>query len=500
MSVQKIAVELLIPTPDNPRHVDPKDPAIIELAQSIAQTGQLQNGVARPHPTKPGHFDLRAGACRLAAIKLAGLPTMDVAVLDLDDRQAMKITVIENMQRQNLTPMQDARGVAKLLEVGYDVDAIAAETGKTPTWIKRRAQLTKLTAAWQQSAEEFQIRPSILELVARYDKSIQNALWEDKMRQSWERNQLIGRQGEAYVRDALAAYTHELRLAPWPLNDSFLVPKAGPCDLCPKRSACNPDLFEEFTPKRGKQASDRCLDGACWDNKAKVFTAAQLKVVMEKHKTVLKVSTGLTWPDRGVLGKEDFRLAKEGDKGAVPAVDESAGSSLVWVVPKKTKSGQKAGAKASGKPALTMKEKREGLQRRRIAHVLTGLQKALRATKELPAIAHYATPQGLVELVCIFDTGRKLYDPDRKEPFPGVSEWAALAKAKKDPAKALQAVWKMLCDSLVEQVSFYSTGGISDDHEESARQVAGLLGLKYQDLLDEAEREIPEPKAWAKQK
>lgn len=499
MSVQKIAVELIIPTPENPRGpVNPKDPYIQEMAESMRATGQLQNGVARPHPTKPGYYDLRAGACRLAAIIEAGLPTMDLAVRDLTDKEAMTVTIQENLQRANLSPIQEAAGIQSMLQVGHDFVSIAAETGKTVSWLRRRAQLTKLTVQWQKAAREYSIPAAVLELVARYDAVVQEQLYEDQFR--YELPNYSDPDCVNALKMSLAEQTHELRLAPWKLDDALLVPKAGPCNQCPERSSCHPDLFEEFTkPKKGKPAADRCLNAECWKTKAKAYSDIALREVRQKHPQIITVATADYYPGRGILGKDDFRVAKEGERGAVPALDNSAGHTLVWVVPKNTKAGEKAKAKAEGKPALSLKEKLEGLKKRRIAHVLDQLKTKLQDQEHLPAIAHYTTAQGLIELVAVFETGFFMGHHSADQ-FAGTDDWQALAKAKKDPKKALLIVWQLVCPKLAETLGYYTTGNISEAHETAADQIASLLGLKYEDLLAQAEREIPEPKAWAKLK
>lgn len=501
MSVQKIDVKLIIPTPANPRGpVDPKSPYIQEMAESMRLTGQLQNGVARPHPTQPGHYDLRVGACRLAAIIEAGLPTMDLAVREMTDKEAMTVTVQENLQRRDLSPMQEAAGIQGMLAVGHDFASIAAETGKTVAWLKRRAQLTKLSDAWKAAAAKHQIPAGILELVARYDAEVQEDLYDHYVRNQWQLQQLLSPGGAEDMEQHLAARTHELRLAPWKLEDDLLVPLAGACAQCPKRSSCNPELFAEFAAGKGKKSGgDRCLDPACWNEKFKAHTRANLERIRAKYPTVIKVSTADYSPGRGILGREDFTVAKEGTKGAVPALDAGSDDALIWVVPRNTKEGAKAKAKAAGEPAQSLEEKRAGLRKRRIAHVLDRLAKDLQAQKDLPAIAHYTTAQGLVELVAVFETGFFIGHHGADQ-FPGTNGWQALAKAKKDPKKALLVVWQLVCPKLAETLAYYTTGNIVDEHEEAARQIASLLGLKYADLLAEAEREIPEPKAWAKLK
>src|SRR5262245_11714056 len=101
MAVQYIARKLLIPTPDNPRTVTPTQPEVLELAESIRARGILQPLFARPHPTQAGKYDLLAGERRFVAAGLAELAEVPVIVQELTDEEALSLTLVENMQREN---------------------------------------------------------------------------------------------------------------------------------------------------------------------------------------------------------------------------------------------------------------------------------------------------------------------------------------------------------------------------------------------------------------
>ena len=113
--------------PDNIRaNVDDLD----ELAASITAQGLLQPLTVRPHPSKPGHYQLLAGHRRRAAALQAGLASVPAVIRhDVDDQVAIEVMLVENVQRRDLNPMEKAEAVGKLRAKGYSGALISARTG-----------------------------------------------------------------------------------------------------------------------------------------------------------------------------------------------------------------------------------------------------------------------------------------------------------------------------------------------------------------------------------
>lgn len=178
-TLRTVFVSDIFPTPDNPRStIDQTAPAFLELVESIRANGILQPPLGRPHPTDPNIIDLRAGERRYRAAVAAGLSAIPILVRDMDDKTAMEITVLENLQRQDLSPLEEARGIRSLIESGHPIEHIAAELGKTAAWMTRRSKLLDLTADWRKFAEETHIPAAHLELIARYSPDVQARLFE----------------------------------------------------------------------------------------------------------------------------------------------------------------------------------------------------------------------------------------------------------------------------------------------------------------------------------
>ncbi len=90
--------------------------ALDALAQSIREQGVLQPILVRPRPKKPGHYEIVAGERRWLAAGRAGLAEVPVSVRELDDRTAMEAALAENIQRNALSPIEEAEGYRRLLE------------------------------------------------------------------------------------------------------------------------------------------------------------------------------------------------------------------------------------------------------------------------------------------------------------------------------------------------------------------------------------------------
>lgn len=358
-----VAVADLIPTPDNVRTVRAIDPKVKDLVESIRKVGVLQPVVARPHPTMPGKLDLRAGARRHMAAGLAGCRTIPCMVREMDDITAKVVTVLENMEREDLTPMEESRAVGQLLEAGFSVQDAAAKMGKSPTFVARRAALSKLAKCWQED-EENNWPAAWLERVAPLPADVQEHLYNDS---DWI--QTI-RQLDSHI----SGYTHELRRAKWPLDDPALLAKAGACIECAKRSSCHPGLFDigfDAEPKE-IQKKDRCLDAECWEKKEAAYVERRKRELTAEHGKVIMVGgeAGQTSPWKITRVKKDHPKAQ-------PCVDEHG--ELFWG----TTSYGEAGGKSADKSSHPKASAGDAAARKRIAEAFaTARLAAVIATKD----------------------------------------------------------------------------------------------------------------------
>ena len=132
------------PNPDQPRrHFD--EEALQELADSIRQHGIIQPLTVRKLPT--GFYQIIAGERRWRAARMAGLREVPVTVIEADDKTAMELALIENLQRADLDPIEEARGYQQLLqEYGMTQSGVAERVGKSRPAVANALRLLALSA------------------------------------------------------------------------------------------------------------------------------------------------------------------------------------------------------------------------------------------------------------------------------------------------------------------------------------------------------------------
>jgi ParB family chromosome partitioning protein len=148
---QEIGIDLIDANPYQTRRKI-REEALSELVESIKATGVIQPVVLRPAAN--GRYQLVAGERRWMASRRAGKTTIPAVVRQISNEQAMEITIIENLQREDLNPMEQARAFERLSrEFGLTQEQIATRTGKDRTSIANFIRLLKLPASIQESLE-----------------------------------------------------------------------------------------------------------------------------------------------------------------------------------------------------------------------------------------------------------------------------------------------------------------------------------------------------------
>lgn len=258
------------------------DKALDELAESIKAQGVLSPLVVRP---KGGHsYEIVAGARRYRAAQRAGLEYVPVRIAELSDAQAVEVSIVENLQRRDVHPLDEATGYARLLaldEPKYSVEQIAAKCGKSPGYVLARVRLTQLA-------------PAVVEAFSKDEIGVGHALLLAKLQPEQQEEALTACYQESYgngnkskrillpVRHLQQWIEHnillELAAAPFSKEDATLVPEAGSCHDCPKRTGHNTLLFEGIAVQH-----DSCSDPSCYaakvDAHVKQTVAAKPKLV-----------------------------------------------------------------------------------------------------------------------------------------------------------------------------------------------------------------------------
>ena len=145
-SVHRVALSRLVPCPFQPRK-DFAAESLRELADSIKEQGIVQPLIVRE---RNGHLELIAGERRWRAAQLAGLSEVPVILRQADDRAVLELALIENLQRENLNPIEEAQGYAQLMEqFQLTQEVVAAKVGKSRAVVANALRLLKLDVELQ---------------------------------------------------------------------------------------------------------------------------------------------------------------------------------------------------------------------------------------------------------------------------------------------------------------------------------------------------------------
>lgn len=155
VSTNTLLLSEIVPNKDQPRKTF-DEAALDELADSIRQHGILQPLLVRPIAT--GGYQLVAGERRWRASKRAGLKEVPVVVKELSDTETMEIAIIENLQREDLNPIEEAEGLQALIDkCGFTQEQVAVSVGKSRPAIANSLRLLKLPVEVRDMAKNGEI-------------------------------------------------------------------------------------------------------------------------------------------------------------------------------------------------------------------------------------------------------------------------------------------------------------------------------------------------------
>lgn len=340
-TIIEIPLEQLHESPFNPRKTFLD---VTGLAKNIQAEGRIhQPLLVRPRRTNPlrddviDGYELVFGHRRLRAAPLAGLVTAPCMVRELTDAEARSAQIAENLAREDVHPIEEAEGFAAMLEHdGLSADELAALVGKSRSYVYGRLKLLQAVPTVRDACLRGTIGSEVALLVAR----VGPAKLQEK---ALARISAIGSQhlqdgGQASYRRIKAElaehFTLELKGAIFDREDAELLPGAGTCSACPKRTG-NSVLFEDVAKKgisrwegngfeRGEP--NRCTDPDCWEAKTKAHLArgaakleAEGKVVVTGNKARQALDANGS-PRNGYLPLERVKAELKKAKAEVPVV------------------------------------------------------------------------------------------------------------------------------------------------------------------------------------
>ena len=193
---QELPIELLRRNPDQPRR-EFSEMELEELALSIREKGVLQPLLVRPAPGAPGEFQIVAGERRWRAAQQAGLRALPVVVRgDLNDLDVLEIGIIENVQRQDLKPLEEAQAYRALMErFGRTQDDVARTVGKSRSHVANSLRLLALPEGVLSALSSGRLTPG-------HARAIANAPDPERLARTIVQRDLSVRQAEALARTA----------------------------------------------------------------------------------------------------------------------------------------------------------------------------------------------------------------------------------------------------------------------------------------------------------
>lgn len=286
MQVELIPLDQIRPSLTNPRKSFDES-KLKELAESIRLQGVLQPILVRRRggygdSSTFDDYELIAGERRWRASKLAGVETIPALVRDLDDKATLEIQVIENLQRSDLSPLEEAEGYRALLDLhGYTADGLADKIGKSKSYVYARLKLNNLPKQAMDAVAAGEVPATTGELIGRLPSmEMREKLWNAWF-SDYGDDLLFDPPSFRDVKDIVERqFMRELKGAPFSQADRKLLPEAGSCKECPKRTGNNRGDYPD-----GR--ADICTDVACFKQKVEASNRRLLDSAADEGVRVL---------------------------------------------------------------------------------------------------------------------------------------------------------------------------------------------------------------------
>lgn len=286
---------MVVTSRTNPRkHFD--QAKLNELAEGIKASGVHQPVLVRQLPADrlqetfadrrkgaplPSH-EIVAGERRYRASKLAGGSTIPAMIRRLTDDQVREIQLIENLQREDLSPLEEAEGFRDLMEHSHlSAEEVGIKVKRSKAYVYASIKLLDLTPEPRAVLEAGKIHVSLALPIARIpDSKLQKKALAEAMRAEHDGTPIhSARSFQAWVRLNVML---DLAKAAFSITDESLHATAGSCKTCPKRTGANPDIFSDV------QGADICTDPKCFEAKAEVHRGRLVAKAEAKGFTVIE--------------------------------------------------------------------------------------------------------------------------------------------------------------------------------------------------------------------
>lgn len=280
-----IKISDIVLSKTNPRK-SIKDESLKELSESIKTHGVLQPIIIRP--IKGKKYEVVCGERRYRASVLAGVSDIPATVKELKDDEVLEIQILENLQREDVSPLDEAKAFQSLMKK-ETLDWLASTINKSKKYVLDRIKLLDLCDYALETLEAGVLPLGHAMLLSKIDKSEQENIIN--------RTRLITNIGmgsdkkdysNAYCTKTISQLKSEIESTMlsfkhinFDLNDENILPKVGSCQECLKRTLNQNLLFGDIT------TDDLCTDSICYNSKIKTQTELSLERAKQEHGNVL---------------------------------------------------------------------------------------------------------------------------------------------------------------------------------------------------------------------
>ena len=286
--VEQLLLGTVHESPFNPRTNFPTA-EMEELAESVKSVGIMQPVLVRPRGD--GSYELVFGHRRHRAAQQARLEFIPAIVRDLTDAQSAQLQAVENVQRKDLDPIDEALGYAAFIAAhGITKDELARQIGKSRTHVYNRLKLATLHPAGQAALRAGKLRTEVATLVARVPGEKNQA---KALALALEGGYAGELKSYRTARSELAEkFTLDLKAALWALDDAGLIESAGACTTCPKRSGVDPIVYADMLDKKAyhdytPKGDNVCTDSDCFAGKKTAQLKRQQEALEAKGKVMV---------------------------------------------------------------------------------------------------------------------------------------------------------------------------------------------------------------------
>lgn len=263
-NIVSVALADLQPSNYNPRkNFDEK--SLAELADSIRQQGVLQAIGVRP--IAENHFEIVFGERRYRASQIAGLEEIPAVILDISGETAEEMAVTENLQRKDVTPIEEANAYQKLIESGrHDVQSLAVQFGKNESYIRTRLKFVSLIPEIARLLEQDELTISVATEICRYGEDIQHDIYEKHLKEGVLYNSWRGMKASEVAKNIERSYTTDLKRyffdktvclsCPHNTNNMMLFCEEGSCGNCANRK-CLEEMNASYLAEKAVQLMEQ---------------------------------------------------------------------------------------------------------------------------------------------------------------------------------------------------------------------------------------------------